>query len=112
MSQMKENNTKPFITKQTKQLYSALTKQGIRATLEYSDGHKHVDIAILQAKIFIEVDGLHHYTDPKQIESDFSRDHYSDGDDFCTFRIPNIVIEKYLNQVVRAIVALVKKRSK
>jgi hypothetical protein len=35
--------------------------------------------------------GLYHYTDPKQIKADFKRDHYSDGDDFYTIRIPFVV---------------------
>lgn len=91
------------ITKQALALYEALMKKGIQATKEHWDGHKHIDIAILPAKLFIEVDGLHHFTNPSQIEADFKRDHFSDGDDFDTIRIPNIIIDKYLIEVVEAI---------
>jgi very-short-patch-repair endonuclease len=75
--------------------------------LEYNDGHKTVDIAILDAKLFIEVDGLQHFTKPEQILRDFKRSHYSDGDDFRTFYVTNQIIEKYLNEVADALVKVV-----
>ena len=99
-----------FITKQTRSLNDALLKRGVQSQLEYFDGHKHIDIAIPNAKIYIEVDGLHHYVDPKQIKSDFKRDHFSDGDDFNTIRIPNEIIEKHLEAIAEAIVQIVKER--
>jgi len=92
-------------------LYDALTKRGIVAELEYSDGHKTVDIAILQPKIYIEVDGLHHFTDPVQIMRDFQRYHFSDGDDFNTFRVTNHIVENYLDEVVEALVKVVEIKS-
>lgn len=100
----------PFITEQTKRLSEALEKLGIMTRLEYDDGHKHVDIAILNAKIFIEVDGLHHFTDPNQIDADFKRNHYSDGDDIATIHIPNIIIRDYCEEVAKAIAVVVEKR--
>ena len=57
--------------------------------LEHWDNHKHIEIAILDAKIYIEVDGLQHYTDPEEIKRDFKRNHFSDGDDFKTIHIQN-----------------------
>lgn len=101
----------PYITEQTKKLSEALVKLGVDNTLEYFDGHKHIDIAILQSKVFIEVDGLHHFTDPKQIEADFKRNHFSDGDDFDTIHIPNIIIEHHCEAVAKAISELVAKQS-
>lgn len=109
---MNQINQKPFVTPQTSELYEALVKMGVKASLEYPDGHKHVDIAILEARIFIEVDGLHHFTNSEQIERDFKRDHFSDGDDFDTIHIPNIVIEHHLQEVAQAIVEVVKRRIK
>jgi very-short-patch-repair endonuclease len=88
--------TKKRTSWQTERLFDELIKRGVKAINEYQDGHKTVDIAIPSAKIFIEVDGLQHLTDPKQILSDFKRDHFSDGDDFHTIRIPNKVIEDRL----------------
>jgi very-short-patch-repair endonuclease len=99
-----------YITKQTGMLSEALKQKGIRHICEYSDGHKHVDIGIPYVKIFIEIDGLYHYTDPKQIKADFKRDHYSDGDDFDTIRIPNEIIEEYLEPIAHAIAQIVKER--
>jgi very-short-patch-repair endonuclease len=107
---MQQKNKKPPITKQTRALYEALNKRGIQGELEYWDGHKHVDIAILKAGIFIEIDGLQHFTDPKEIERDFKRNHFSEGDDFNTIHIPNIIIDKFLNKVVGAIVEVVNRR--
>lgn len=106
----KSNNA--VITPQTRELYEALVTKGVFARLEYTDGHKHVDIAILNARMFIEVDGLHHFIDSHQIIRDFKRDHFSDGDDFATLRIPNIVLEHHLQEVVDAIVEVVNIRKK
>ncbi len=97
-------------TKYTKLLYEALQAKKIPVVAEYPDGHKTIDIAILPARIFIEIDGLHHFTTAKQIESDFHRDHFSDGDDFDTMRIPNTVIKHHLDEVVNAIVEVVNNR--
>lgn len=103
-------NRNPTPTKQVNELGEALQKRGIGTILEYSDGHKHVDIAILSAKIFIEVDGIHHLTDPEQIIRDFKRDHFSDGDDFDTIHIPNELLKTHLDQIASAIARVVEKR--
>ncbi len=94
---------KPIPTKQVIALNQALKKMGIKTELEYCDGHKHVDIAILSAKIYIEIDGLHHFIDPRQIEADFKRNHFSDGDDFKTIHIPNELIDRHLDSIAGAI---------
>ena len=96
---------------QTKKLYEALKSKGIDAQIEYFDGHKTVDIAILDAHIYIEVDGIQHFTNPKQIMSDFKRYHFSDGDDFNTFYVTNQIIDNYLEGVTEALVEVVKVRS-
>jgi very-short-patch-repair endonuclease len=105
-------NRNPIPTKQVNELGEALQKRGIGVVLEHSDGHKHVDIAILSAKIFIEVDGIHHLTDPEQIIRDFKRDHFSDGDDFDTIHIPNELLKTHLDQIADAITKVVEKRIK
>ncbi len=91
-------------------LNKALNDLGIETTLQYWDGHKHIDIYIPVGKIYIEVDGVNHLTDVRQIMSDFQRDHYSDDAGFHTLRIPSEAvpqqakliagaIAKYLNRV-------------
>jgi len=103
-------NRNPIPTKQVNKLGEVLQKRGIGIVLEHSDGHKHVDIAILSAKIFIKVDGIHHLTDPDQIIRDFKRYHFSDGDDFDTIHIPNELLKTHLEQIADAITTVVHKR--
>ena len=79
--------------------------------MEYSDGHKTVDIAILNPRIYIEVDGIQHFTNPEQIMRDFKRYHFSDGDDFSTFYVTNQIIDRYLDEVVNALVKVVEMKS-
>ena len=107
------NNLKKVIpTKQAKDLYDALRTRGVDAILEYPDGFKTVDIAILPAHIYIEVDGLHHFTDSGQIIRDFKRSHFSDGDDFNTFYVTNQLIDKCLNKIADALAEVVKIKTK
>lgn len=101
-----------YASHQAKSLYEALCKRGVDAILEHSDGHKTVDIAILSAHMYIEVDGIQHFTDPVQIMRDFNRNHFSDGDDFRTFYVTNQIIETHLNEVADAIVAVVENLKK
>ena len=91
------------VSAHAKVLFDALIAEGIFSILEYSDGHKHVDIYVPEIKLFIEVDGLSHFIDPEQIMTDFMRDHYSDDAGFNTMRIPNILIETNLTSIVSAI---------
>lgn len=79
--------------------------------MEYWDGHKHVDIFIPSARLFIEVNGLQHYTESKQILADLKRSHFSDGDDFDTVELTNQLIDRYLNKIANAVVSVVRQRS-
>lgn len=83
-------------------LNNALNAVGIETKLEHWDGHKHIDIFIPKGKIYIEIDGPQHYTSPRQIVSDFQRDHYSDDDGFHTMHIPNEVVQKHAMKIARA----------
>lgn len=109
---MLKETKKPIATKYVESLNKLLLDKGVNTQLEYWDGHKHIDIAILEAKIFIEIDGIQHFIDPEEIERDFKRNHYSDGDDFYTIHIPNIIINSYLGEISNAIVKVVKNRKK
>ncbi|TXH02698.1 MAG: hypothetical protein E6R05_03765 [Candidatus Moraniibacteriota bacterium] len=90
-------------TKYEQMLFNALIKEGIDVVLGYNDGYKTVDIAVLDAKLYIEVDGLQHFTNPKQILSDLQRGHFSDGDDFRTFYTTNQLIETHCEEIARAL---------
>lgn len=103
---------KNFPLEKANLLYKALLDRDIDARFHHSDGHKTVDIAILSARIYIEVDGIQHFTDPEQIMRDFKRSHFSDGDDFSTFYVTNQILDHYLDRVADAIAIVVKNRLK
>jgi very-short-patch-repair endonuclease len=74
-------------------LYAALLNKGIKgAELQYFDGFKTVDIAILPARLHIEIDGSHH-TQVNQGITDMWRSYYSlKQNGVLTLRIPNAVV--------------------
>jgi very-short-patch-repair endonuclease len=87
-----------------KKLCFALEDKGIKCGLEHpTDGHKHVDIRLLEAKIDIEVDGDEHFTDPKKLASDVKRRYWSSQEGYITIHIPNHIIDQKLNDVVYAL---------
>ena len=98
-------------TKQVLLLVEALEKRGVEGIeTEHWDGHKHIDIYIPNVQLYIEVDGVQHYTSPKQIVSDLNRDHFSDNDEFFTKHIPNELIDTHLEEIADALVSVIKKR--
>jgi very-short-patch-repair endonuclease len=85
----KMNETTPH----TLELYFELKKRGVPAKLELFDGNKTIDIAVPDAKVNIEVDGLQHNFNPRQALSDLHRTYYSFLRGYLTLRIPNRLIE-------------------
>jgi len=102
----------PIPTKQVLALNEALQKRGIKVELEHWDGHKHVDMYIGDAQMYIEIDGIQHYTDPKQFAADLKRDHYSDDSNFVTKHISNQLVETHLDEIADAITHVAKERAK
>lgn len=94
-------NTTP--TKQVSMLADALKQRGVTLEIEHWDGHKHIDIYIPNDHLYIEVDGLPHSTDVKQIISDFNRDYFSFKSSFFTKHITNEAIENHLDEIADAI---------
>ena len=90
-------------TEHAKNLHAALVTVGVEAYLEHPDGHKCVDIFVPKAKLYIEVDGRHHYTSARQIQTDFKRDHFSDDDGFHTMHITNEAADNDAIRIARAI---------
>jgi very-short-patch-repair endonuclease len=88
-------------------LYLELIKRGIRAEAEKWDGHKTIDIAVVEAKINIEVDGSHHNRNPKQALSDLKRTYYSFLKGYFTIRIPNSIIASDLGQTADLVAEMV-----
>lgn len=83
-----------------------LNNNGIECILEHpTDGHKHVDIRLIEAKIDIEINGDEHYTNPKRLASDVKRRFWSSKEGYVTIQIPNhiIDIDQKFNEVVEAL---------
>lgn len=94
-----------------KKLHAALRREKINALLQYTDGHKTIDIAIKDASLYIEVDGPYHQSLEQQI-TDSLRDLYSRKAGFDTIRIPNSRVHNSIADTVRQIKSLHdKKRS-
>jgi len=68
--------------------------------LEFYDGKKHIDIAIPEYKIYIEVDGLNHNLDSNQSLSDLMRDYYSYREGFYTIRVSNSLVKENIGFVL------------
>jgi hypothetical protein len=79
-------------------LYFALKQRGVPAQLEKFDGYKHIDIAIPEARVNIEVDGGHHNYNNRQALSDLKRTYHSFLKGYLTLRIPNSLIEFNLEE--------------
>lgn len=75
-------------------LCEALIKMGFKAQLEKFDGHKHIDIAIPDFMVNIEVDGMQHNYSEKQAIADLKRTFYSFKKGYVTLRIPNKLIQE------------------
>jgi very-short-patch-repair endonuclease len=60
-------------TKEAADLKEELIKRGVKVYVELNDGYKYVDLALPDAKLNVEVDGVHHLTNPHQIVTDLSR---------------------------------------
>ena len=108
---MRPETPKPEPTPQVLKLAQALEEKGIKLELEHWDGHKHVDIYIPSARLYIEVNGLMHYTDPETILRDLKRTHFSDGDDFDTLELTNQLVDSHLEEITKAIFEIRKARS-
>lgn len=93
-------------------LFEALQRRRVPAVLHHHDGHKTVDIAILPARIYIEIDGAQHFIDPSQIRRDFKRVHFSDGDDFDTFTVTNQMVDEMCDEIANALSEVVQERTR
>ena len=85
-------------TEQVAKLYLALRDRGVPAEMEKFDGHKTIDIAIPEARVNIEVDGGQHNWSSSQALSDLRRTYYSFQKGYLTLRIPNTLVNHYLEE--------------
>ena len=95
--------TKAAATAEARQLYFALKRLGVAAEFEKFDGEKTIDIAIISAKVNIEVDGTHHNYNPLQAMADLQRTVLSFKKGYLTLRIPNSLIRTHLEDTALSI---------
>jgi very-short-patch-repair endonuclease len=98
------------VTSQAIRLSDALKRLNIEHRLEYYDGYKHVDIAVLWAKLYIEIEGRQHGFNPKQMLSDEKRDTFSQKEGFYTKRIPNEWIDSNAQRVAVGVAQIARRR--
>jgi very-short-patch-repair endonuclease len=99
-------------TKEALALKTALESHGILVYKELHDGYKTIDLALPKAKLNIEVDGIQHLTDPKQILSDLGRGYYSHKNGYDTIHIPNEMLRVHLPEISTALAEAAKTRQK
>ena len=85
-------------TGEATRLYLSLKKRGVPAELEKFDGHKTIDIAVVDARVNIEVDGHQHISNTKQALSDLKRTYFSFQQGYLTLRIPTALIREKLEE--------------
>lgn len=90
-------------TVEAESLKEALEDRGVKVYVELHDGFKTVDLALPRAKINIEVDGIQHLTDPKQILADLGRGYYSHKNGYNTMHIPNEMVRLHLEEIADAL---------
>lgn len=91
-------------------LFFELKKRGLFPEIEFYDGHKHVDLAVHEAKLYIELDGEHHFSDPKQLESDILRDEYSMDEGYTTKRFSNKEVTDNLSKIADCLAVVCRNR--
>lgn len=99
------------VSEQARLLHSALLQHGVEAEIEKWDDHKHIDLSIESAGLYIEIDGDNHYTDSDTIMRDLKRDYFSNEDGYDTIHIPNFIIESKLHEVAEALTEVAKNRA-
>lgn len=67
------------------------------------DGYKHIDIAIPEAKVNLEIDGAQHSFDKIQALSDLKRTYYSFKKGWVTIRIPNELARNFPEETAKFI---------
>ncbi len=103
----KHEKRKEKSTPEAQKLYEILLKNGFNAKLELWDGHKHIDIAIPDYKVNIEVDGKQHQGN-KQALKDLKRTYHSFKKGYVTLRIPNQLVQKDVFETANYIISFLR----
>jgi len=79
--------------------------------MELFDGYKHIDIAIPDLKLNIEVDGLHHIYNRKQRLADKKRAGYSFSKGYDTYHVLNTLIDNDFDATAKQIITMLAKQA-
>jgi very-short-patch-repair endonuclease len=90
------------------ELYLALKLRGVTAELEKFDGYKTIDIALVDAKVNIEVDDPNRNYIHEPALADLRRALYSFQKGYLTLRIPNKLIDENPEETADAIADFLK----
>jgi very-short-patch-repair endonuclease len=88
-------------------LYLSLKSRGVPAELEKFDGYRTIDIAVVGAKVNIELDGPHGHK-YEQALSDLRRTLHSFHKGYLTLRIPNTLVHENLQETADSIIDFLK----
>ena len=108
LTHQKEKRASPHALK----LYDALKKRGVECELESFDSHNYIDISIKNAKLYIGIDGEHHYLDPEQLQLDLMMDEESQKKGFATKRYALREIDEKLEGIADTLTEVVRQRIK
>jgi hypothetical protein len=108
---VKKKNLNKNPTPEVIKLSDELKRHNIFCDVEHGDGFKHIDIRVPIAHLDLEIDGSQHWTEFNQIISDLDRSYYSDRDGYRTFHIPNWIVNNRLEELVNALLVVIKKLS-
>jgi very-short-patch-repair endonuclease len=84
-------------------LFFALKKRGVPVEFEAYDGFKHVDIAIHEIKLYIEVEGTLNQIDPNQFFEQMRNDNFSNEGNYQTKRLNNEFVSGNLDKLADTI---------
>lgn len=84
-------------------LFFALKKRGVPVEFEAYDGFKHVDIAIHEIKLYIEVEGTLNQIDPNQFFEQMRNDTFSNEGNYQTKRLNNEFVSGNLDRLADTI---------
>jgi len=90
-------------TENHRNLFFALKKRGVPVEFEAYDGYKHVDIAIHELKLYIEVEGTLNAIDPGQFFDQLRNDNFTSQGNYQTKRLNNDFISVHLDQLADTI---------
>jgi very-short-patch-repair endonuclease len=103
----KHEKRKRKSTPEAQKLYEILVKNGFNAKLELWDGFKHIDIAIPDYKVNIEVDGKQHQSQGQAL-ADLKRTYHSFKKGYVTIRVPNKLVQENIFETASYIMKFLK----